>query len=71
MGPKRNYSLKVKLKIFNAIVLLILLYGATAWALTKTEEIGLDAVGMGMLWSIVGVRPSEHLSSPFHVGDNR
>ena len=34
----------------------VLLYGATAWALTKTEERRLDAFEMGMLRSILGVR---------------
>ena len=34
----------------------VLLYGATTWALTKTEERRLDAFEMGMLRSILGVR---------------
>ena len=37
-------------------MLAVLLYGATAWALTRTEEQRLDAFEMGMLRSIVGVR---------------
>ena len=44
------------MKIFNIIVLPVLLYGATAGALTKTEEKRLDAFEMGMLRSILGVR---------------
>ena len=44
------------MRIFNAAVLPVLLYGATAWAVTRTEESRLDALEMGMLRSIVGVR---------------
>ena len=53
---RREVSLKVKMKVFNAIVLPVLLYGATAWALTRTEEKRLDAFEMRMLRSIAGVR---------------
>lgn len=53
---RREISLKVKMKIFNAVVLPVLLYGATAWALTQTEEKKLDAFEMRMLRSILGVR---------------
>ena len=53
---RREISLKVKMKIFNAVVLPVLMYGATSWALTRTEERRLDAFEMGMLRSIVGVR---------------
>ena len=44
------------MKIFNVVVLSVLLYGATSWALTRTEERRLDAFEMGMLRSIAGVR---------------
>ena len=53
---RREISLKIKMKIFNAVVIPVLLYGATAWALTRTEERRLDAFEMGMLRSILGVR---------------
>ena len=56
MWGRREISLKVKMKVFNALVIPVLLYGATAWALTKTEERRLDAFEMGMLRSILGVR---------------
>ena len=49
MWGRREISLKVKMKVFNAIVLPVLMYGATAWALTRTEEARLDAFEMGML----------------------
>ena len=49
-------SLKVKMKIFNAIVLSVLMYGATSWALTRTEERRLDTFEMYMLKNIVRVR---------------
>ena len=44
------------MKIFNAVVLLVLLYGATVLALTRTEETRLDAFELGMLRNIAGVR---------------
>ena len=53
---RREVSLKVKMTIFNAVVLPVLLYGATAWLLTQTEERRLDAFEMRMLRGIVGVR---------------
>ena len=56
MWGRREISLKIKMKVFNAIVIPVLLYGATAWALTRTEERRLDAFEMGMLRSILGVR---------------
>ena len=56
MWGRREISLKVKMKVFNAILMPVLLYGATAWALTKTEEKRLDAFEMGMLRNILGVR---------------
>ena len=53
---RRDVSLEVKMKIFNAVVLPVLLYGATAWALTQTEERRLDAFEMRMLRNIIRVR---------------
>ena len=53
---RREVSLKVKMKVFNATVLPVLLYGATARALTQTEERRLDAFEMRMLRNIAGVR---------------
>ena len=48
---KREISLKVKMRIFNAVVLSVLLYGTTAWALTRTQERRLDVFKMVMLRS--------------------
>ena len=56
MWGRTEISLKVKMNVFNVIVLRVLMYGATAWALTRREEIRLDAIEIGMLRSIVGVR---------------
>ena len=53
---RKEISQKVKMKIFNTVVLPVLPYGATAWALTRTEERRLDTFEMGMLRSIAGVR---------------
>ena len=56
LWKRGEISLRVKMKIFNAIVIPVLLYGASAWALTRTEENRLDSLEMGMLRSIAGVR---------------
>ena len=56
---RKEISLKVKLEIFNAILSPVLLYVATAWVLTKTEERRLDSFEMGTLRNIVGVRWDE------------
>ena len=53
---RREISLKVKTKIFNAVVLPVLFYCATAWALPKTWERRLDAFQIGMLGIITRVR---------------
>ena len=55
MRGGREISLKFKMKFFNVIVIPVLLYGATVWALTRTEGRRLDAFEMGMLRSILGV----------------
>ena len=49
-------TLKVKMKIFNPVVLPVLLYGASTWVLTRTEEIRLDVFEMRTLRNITGVR---------------
>ena len=53
---RREVSLKVKMKICNAVLLPVLLYGATACALTRTEQRRLYTLEVGMLRSIAGVR---------------
>ena len=53
---RREVSLDVKMNIFNAVVLPVLLYGTTAWALTMIEERRLDAFEIGILRSNAGVR---------------
>ena len=53
-------SLQVKMKIFNAVVLPVLMYEATACALTRTEEMRLGLFEMRMLRSIIGVRSDNY-----------
>ena len=55
----REVSFKVKIKIFNVVVLPMLLLGATASALTRTEVGRLDAFQMGMLRTIADDRWDE------------
>ena len=56
LWSRREINLNVKRKMFNAIVLPVLLYGATAWTVMLTEENWLNALEMGMLRSIVAIR---------------
>ena len=53
---RREISLKIKIKIFNAFVLPVLLYDATVWTLTVAEERRLDAFEMCIMKSIAGIR---------------
>ena len=64
MWGRREISLKVKMRVFKAIVLPFLLYGAIAWALCRTEERRLDAPEMSMLRSIVEVRWDDFVRNP-------
>ena len=66
---KREISLKVKMKISNAVVLSVLLYDATSSALTRTEERRLDAFEMGILRSLVGVSWDNFVSNA-GIGEN-
>ena len=52
-------SLNIRLKVFNAIVILLLLYGVTAWAPKTTEERRFYALEIGVLRNILGFRWSE------------
>ena len=59
---KTNYQTKItpqqeiQMKMFNAVVLPVLLYGGTKWTLTRTEEKRLDAFDMGLLRTAAGMR---------------
>ena len=46
---RREVSLKVKMKIFNAVVVPVLTYAASTWARTRTEERKMDALKMKMI----------------------
>ena len=63
MRDRREKSLKLKMKVFNDIMIAVLRYGATAWALTRTEERRLDVFEMGMLRSILVVRWEDFFSN--------
>ena len=51
----------MKARVFIAVVLLVLMYGATACPLAEAKERRLDAFQMRMLRSNVGVRWDEYL----------
>ena len=58
---RRDVSLKVKMKIFNAVVLPVLLYETTVWALTRTEDKKLDSFEMSLLRIIIGVTLDDYV----------
>jgi hypothetical protein len=53
---RREVSTKVKMRIFNAVILPVMLYGATAWTLTQKEERRLDAWEMKLLRRMLNIR---------------
>ena len=63
MWGRKEISLKVKMKVFNANVILVLLYYATAWTLTKTEKGRLKWVCYGIYWKSDGMISGETLTS--------
>ncbi|KAI8518900.1 hypothetical protein Bbelb_021570 [Branchiostoma belcheri] len=52
----RRLSVHTKLRLYNSLVLSILLYGAEAWTLTSTQERHLDAFDAKCLRRILGIR---------------
>jgi len=48
-------SLNTKLRLYNALVVSVLLYGAETWTLTKSDEQKLGAFQMSCLWRILGL----------------
>ena len=59
---RKEVRLKVKMKTINAIVLTVLLYGTTAWSLTRTEDKRLESFEIGMLRSIAGIKSETAIS---------
>jgi len=58
---RREVSLKVKMKIYNAVVVPVLTYAASTWAMTRTEERKMDALEMKMIRTIMGIRWSNRV----------
>ncbi|KAI8479500.1 hypothetical protein Bbelb_374020 [Branchiostoma belcheri] len=52
----RRLSVHTKLRLYNSLVLSILLYGAEAWTLTSTQDRQLDAFDAKCLRRILGIR---------------
>ena len=49
------------MKVFNALVIPMLSYAASTWAMTRTEEKKLDAMEMKMLRTILNIRWSDRV----------
>jgi hypothetical protein len=60
---RRSLSLKVKIQMYQAIVLSTLLYGSETWNLTQQQEAQLDAFGHKALRRIMGVEWDDYLSN--------
>ena len=50
------YSLYTKLRLYNALVVPVLLYGAETWTPTKSDEQKLESFQMSCLRRILGIR---------------
>ena len=59
----RNISRKTKLRIYNASVLSVLLYGAETWPLNKTLEARLDGFDSRALRRIENIHWSQHVTN--------
>jgi len=49
-------SMRTKLRLYNALVVSVLLYGAETWTLTKSDEQKLESFQMSCLRQILGIR---------------
>ena len=59
----RHVSKRTKLRIYNACVLSVLLYGAETWALNSTLESRIDGFDSRALRRLEGIHWSQHISN--------
>ncbi|CAH1239246.1 OIT3 [Branchiostoma lanceolatum] len=59
----KHLSRTVKLKIYNTLVLSVLLYGAESWTLTKALRLKLDSFDTRCLRKIEGFRWQDHVTN--------
>lgn len=59
----RRLSVNTKLRLYNSLVLSILMYGAETWSLTTTQERHLDAFDTRCLRRILGVKWYDFVSN--------
>jgi len=52
----RSFSIQVKMRLYNSIVVPTVLYGAETWAVTKTREKRMDSFDSRNLWRIHKIR---------------
>ena len=60
---KDKLKTKTKVKLYNALVKSVLLYNCGTWALTKTEELKLDAFHRKQLRILLGIRYPTKISN--------
>ena len=56
-------SLHTKLRLYNVLVVSVLMYGAETWALTKSDECKLEAFQMSCMRRILGIRWFDFVSN--------
>ena len=59
----KGLSTKTKMKIYNSIVVSVLLYGAETWNLSETQSKRLDALGMKFQRRIMGIKWTSHTTN--------
>ena len=58
---KKSIQMDTKFKLYNAIVISTLLYGAETWALRATDEARLNAFGAKCIRRILGIKWSDYI----------
>lgn len=65
LWANRNITLKTKLKLYNTLIVPILLYGCETWVLTKANERKLTAFQFKAYRMILGIHWSEHRTNEY------
>ena len=61
LWKQRGIRRKTKVKVFNAVVTSILLYGAGTWTRKESETKRLESVQYRLARCMLGVRPTDHV----------
>jgi len=67
-GDKSKLSLSTKMRLYNALVKAVLLYGAETWTILKYDEHKLEAFHMSCQRRILGIRWNDFVTNAEVVG---